>query len=103
MFKTSIMGTHPHNDDVHKLASKFAWIPAVFAVSEDGQKVTIDGYINGLGSRAQYPVLFEVLEQTFLVVMPLLEKTASHEFKPQENTPSRQSKLILLLALSACS
>jgi hypothetical protein len=90
-FKTAIHGGHPHIDEAHELASKFAWIPTVFAVSEDGHKVAIDGYINGLGNRAQHPVLFELLEQTFLLVMPLLEKTSSHEFIAREDTSSRQS------------
>jgi hypothetical protein len=90
-FKTVLHGGHPDSDEAHELASKFAWIPTVFTVSEDGQKVTIDGYINGLGNRAQHPVLFELLEQTFLLVMPLLEKTTSHEFRAREDTSSRQS------------
>jgi hypothetical protein len=88
-FKTTLRGTHPSHDDSYNLVSSFAWIPTVFAVSEDGQSVSIDGYINGLGSRTQYPLVYKLLEQTFSVVMPLLERTVAHHFvvKP---TPARK-------------
>jgi hypothetical protein len=98
LFKTVIEGTHPIIEEAYELASKFAWIPTIFDVSEDGRKVTIDGYINGLGTRAQHPVLFELIEQMFLLAMPLLEKTISHHFKPQEDTPSRQYIHLLILS-----
>jgi hypothetical protein len=88
-FKTMLRGTHPAYDDSHKLVSAFAWIPAIFAVSDDGRSVEIDGYINGLGSRKQYPLVYDLLEQTFLVVMPLLEKAASHEFEVKESASRR--------------
>jgi hypothetical protein len=80
-FKTRLRGTHISYDDSYELVSAFAWIPTIFAVSNDGRSVKIDGYINGLGSRQQYPLIYDLLEQTFLVVMPLLEKAASHEFE----------------------
>jgi hypothetical protein len=86
-FETSLYDTHPYGINPHELSSAFAWIPAVFNVSDDGRSVKIDGYINGLGSREQCPVLYELLEQVFLVVLPLLEKTTTHEFELQP-TPS---------------
>jgi hypothetical protein len=76
-FKTTLDGW---NGGSHDLMSSFAWIPAIFAVSDDGRSVHIDGYINGLGSREQHPLLYDILEQTFLVIMPLLEKTMAHHF-----------------------
>jgi hypothetical protein len=88
-FKTTLRGTHPEEEDHRELTSAFAWIPAVFAVSDDGQSVSIDGYINGLGSRSQYPLLYTLLEQTFSVVMPLLERTVAHHFAV-ESTPARE-------------
>jgi hypothetical protein len=83
-FKTRLRGTHPNYDDSYLLVSAFAWIPAIFGVSDDGRSVKIDGYINGLGSRQQYPLVYDLLEQAFLVVMPLLEKTASHKFEAKD-------------------
>jgi hypothetical protein len=83
-FKTTLRGTHPEEEDHRELTSAFAWIPAVFAVSDDGLSVSIDGYINGLGSR-----LYTLLEQTFSIVMPLLERTVAHQFAVVD-TPARE-------------
>jgi hypothetical protein len=72
------------------LRSSFAWIPTIFSVSPDGSDVSIQGYINGLGSRQQYPTLYHLLEQTFKLVMPLLERSVERKFiEDATHNPSR--------------
>jgi hypothetical protein len=73
-FVTHMHEKHEYNSDEATMKSAYAWIPSVFTVSKDGRDVSIDGYINGLGTREQYPVLFRILEQVFKVVMPVLER-----------------------------
>jgi hypothetical protein len=73
-FVTHMHEKHESNSDEATMKSAYAWIPSVFTVSKDGRDVSIGGYINGLGTREQYPVLFRVLEQVFKVVMPVLER-----------------------------
>ncbi|KAF9064501.1 hypothetical protein BDP27DRAFT_1425790 [Rhodocollybia butyracea] len=72
-----------------EMTSSFAWIPSVFKVSPDGTDVHIDSYINGLGTREEYPGLFRVIEKMFLLALPHFEKTmkASADYNP-EHTPS---------------
>jgi hypothetical protein len=74
-FTTHMREMHEHKDKCVTMASAFAWIPTVFAVSEDGKDVFIEGYINGLGPREQYPTLYGLLEDIFKIVMPMLERT----------------------------
>ncbi|KAF9066689.1 hypothetical protein BDP27DRAFT_992234 [Rhodocollybia butyracea] len=60
------------------MSSKYAWIPSVFRISPDGTDALIDSYnsyINGLGTREQYPGLFRVIEKIFLVALPHFERT----------------------------
>jgi hypothetical protein len=80
-FVTTMNQKHPDNDDETTLESAFAWIPTVFQVSEDGQHVEIQDYINGLGPRERFPVLYRLVEQTFRIAMPMLEKTVGHTFE----------------------
>jgi hypothetical protein len=70
------------------MASAFAWIPTVFAVSQDGKDVSIDGYINGIGSREQYPVLYKLLEEVFKIVVPMLERTVKVDSPSERNDTS---------------
>ncbi|KAJ3725634.1 hypothetical protein DFJ43DRAFT_1088486 [Lentinula guzmanii] len=68
-----------------EMVSSFAWIPSIFRVSPDGTDVRIDSYINGLGTREEYPSLFRVIEKMFLLALPHFEKTMekSEVYKPQ--------------------
>lgn len=75
------------NDSV-SYSSAYTWLPTVFRVAEDGASVEIQSYINGLGPRERYPELYKILEQVFLVTMPLLEETTSFEYIHQD-TPSQ--------------
>ncbi|KAJ3984363.1 hypothetical protein F5890DRAFT_49768 [Lentinula detonsa] len=81
--------TEISNLDTQEMASLFAWIPSVFKVSPDGTDVHIDSYINGLGTREQYPSLFRTIEKLFLLALPHFEKTMkiSEVYEPQ-NSPS---------------
>jgi hypothetical protein len=67
--------------------SAFAWIPSIIQVSDTGH-ATIDGYINGLGTREQFPTLYRLIEEVFEFVMPLLEKTCTFKF---EHSPYNSS------------
>jgi hypothetical protein len=75
----------PYGRDV-AFASAYAWIPSVFSISEDGQDVSLEGYINGLGAREQYPALFRLIEEVFKIALPMLEHSASFD---HEKVPSR--------------
>ncbi|KAF4583610.1 hypothetical protein EYR38_002365 [Pleurotus pulmonarius] len=59
--------------------SIYAWIPSIFTVSEGGNDVSIDSYINGLGPRDQFPTLYRLLEKVFLFVLPHFERTLEVE------------------------
>jgi hypothetical protein len=74
-FITTMEQKHEYQDEDVTMESAYAWIPSIFTVSEDGNDVSIEGYINGLGTREQYPVLFRVVEQVFKIAMPLLERS----------------------------
>ncbi|KAF4566608.1 hypothetical protein EYR36_012039 [Pleurotus pulmonarius] len=52
--------------------SRYAWIPSIFHISEDGLDVSIKSYINGLGPRERYPDLYRLIEK-------LEEKEAQEE------------------------
>jgi hypothetical protein len=90
------------NDDSLTLSSAFAWIPTAFQISEDGQQVDIQDYINGLGPRDRFPVLYSLIEQVFRVVMPMLEKTASHELQLvlNESCESQRQHICFIAGLS---
>ena len=73
--------------------SVYSWIPSNFHVSEDGLDVHIESYINGLGPREQYPVLYRLLEKQFLLALPHFERTLGCEFEASltpsgEHSPS---------------
>jgi hypothetical protein len=91
-FTTCVMQKHAWRDEEVVVASPFTWIPTLFTVSDDGKDVSIEGYINGLGSREQYPILFGLLEQLFKVVMPMLERTAEFDFVPVDPHLSSKRK-----------
>jgi hypothetical protein len=55
--------------------SPYSWIPSVFRVSDDGMDVHIESYINGLGPRDDFPVLYRLIEKLFLFALPHLERT----------------------------
>ncbi|KAJ3751513.1 hypothetical protein DFH05DRAFT_196656 [Lentinula detonsa] len=78
--------------DTQEMASLFAWIPSVFKVSPDGTDVHIDSYINGLGTREQYPSLFRTIEKLFLLALPHFEKTMkiSEVYEPQKSPSVRR-------------
>ena len=67
--------------------SKYAWMPSVFCVSDDGKDVHISSYINGLGPRDRFPVLYRLIEKVFLVVLPHLEHSVEFQYQYQQ-TPS---------------
>jgi hypothetical protein len=52
---------------VDTFESRYAWLPAVFHVADDGRDVRIDpnSYINGLGPRSRFPVLYRLIEKVF--------------------------------------
>ncbi|KAL0950704.1 hypothetical protein HGRIS_007481 [Hohenbuehelia grisea] len=69
--------------------SRYGWLPSTFRMSEDGQNVHIQSYINGLGPRERFPDLYQLIEQLFLIALPHFERTLRFEYvyKP---TPSQQ-------------
>ncbi|KAF5384697.1 hypothetical protein D9757_006244 [Collybiopsis confluens] len=76
----------------YELSSRFAWIPSVFKISPDGTDVHIDSYINGLGTREEFPSLFRVLEKMFLLALPHFEKTKemSESYTPHQSSSVRR-------------
>jgi hypothetical protein len=81
--------------------SRFAWIPSIFRVSPDGTSVEIQSYINGLGPRERHPEIYKVLEEVFLVAMPLLEKSVNHHYDHQESDSGWLLQLSLFLTVSS--
>ncbi|KAF5392719.1 hypothetical protein D9757_000817 [Collybiopsis confluens] len=81
-----------NNRFTHKLSSRFAWIPSVFKMSPDGTDVRINSYINGLGTREEFPSLFRVLEKMFLLSLPHFERTEemSKDYTPEESDSVRR-------------
>lgn len=67
--------------------SQYAWIPTIFRISDDGGDVHIDSYINGLGPRKEFPVLYRLIEKTFLFVLPHLQRTLDFKYR-QQDSPS---------------
>jgi hypothetical protein len=57
------------------LRSEYAWVPSIFRVSDDGTDVQIKSYINGLGPREDFPILYRLIEKVFLLALPHLERT----------------------------
>jgi hypothetical protein len=88
-FATMMDPGYPHKKKT-TLESAFAWIPTVFKISEDGQRVEIQDYINGLGPREHFPVLYQLIEQVFRIAIPMLEKTLAHTFEAVEDNPSSE-------------
>jgi hypothetical protein len=90
VFITEMHDKRVWDTESRTLRSSFSWIPTIFAVSPNGSDVSIQGYINGLGTRKQYPTLYLLLEQTFKIVLPLLERTVQHRFN--EDAPPNPSR-----------
>jgi hypothetical protein len=89
-FVTTMKPEHLYNDEETTMESAFAWIPTVFKISEDGQRVEIQDYINGLGPREHFPVLYRLIEQVFRIAIPMLEKTLAHTYEKVEDNPSSE-------------
>ncbi|KAF9062786.1 hypothetical protein BDP27DRAFT_1406090 [Rhodocollybia butyracea] len=71
MFHTKLIDMVSARDTI----SSYASIPSVFQISPDGTDAHINSYINGLGTREQYPGLFRVIEKMFLLALSHFEKT----------------------------
>ena len=69
--------------------SRLSWIPTVFRVAPDGAGVEIQSYINGLGPRESYPELYRLVEQVFILAMPLLEKTTTAKYEIQKSSSGK--------------
>lgn len=50
--------------------------------------VHIQSYINGLGTREEYPDLYRVIEKVFLLVLPHFERTLVFEYVHEESDAS---------------
>ncbi|KIM87750.1 hypothetical protein PILCRDRAFT_260026 [Piloderma croceum F 1598] len=70
--------------NTHTLESKYSWMPSIFRVSDDGKDVHISSYINGLGPRDRFPVLYRLIEKAFLVVLPHLERSLDFKYQYKE-------------------
>ncbi|KAF7428753.1 hypothetical protein PC9H_007985 [Pleurotus ostreatus] len=84
-FRTAQFTTHGF-----EFASRYAWIPSVFHVSDDGQDVHIESYINGLGPRERHPGLYRLIEKVFLVVLPQLERTTEWDYSYEESASEQR-------------
>ncbi|KAF9496465.1 hypothetical protein BDN71DRAFT_1505766 [Pleurotus eryngii] len=90
-FSPVIPGVTPHTETYSTMIctedisipheSIYAWIPSIFTVSEGGNDVSIDSYINGLGPRNQFPTLYRLLEKVFLFILPHFERTLEAELE----------------------
>jgi hypothetical protein len=78
-FMTSMEEKRDSDDQCVIFESDYAWIPSVIQISPEGNHAVIDSYINGLGTREQFPTLFRLIEQVFELAIPLLEKTISSD------------------------
>ncbi|KAJ7680683.1 hypothetical protein DFH06DRAFT_1315428 [Mycena polygramma] len=67
------------------LSSRYAWIPSVFNVSDDGKDVHIQSYINGLGPREHYPRLYRLIEKIFLLSLPHFKRTLEFQYTYKES------------------
>jgi hypothetical protein len=67
---------------LHKFSSRYAWIPTVFDVSDDGKDVRIQSYINGLGPRDRFPRLYRLIEKVFLLALPHFKQTLEFQYEP---------------------
>ncbi|KAF9066716.1 hypothetical protein BDP27DRAFT_1423620 [Rhodocollybia butyracea] len=74
-FETYLYYTNFHSSYPENMISSYAWIPSVFSILPDGKDAHLDSYINGLGTREQYPGLFRVIEKMFLLSLPHFERT----------------------------
>ncbi|KAJ7680682.1 hypothetical protein DFH06DRAFT_1464841 [Mycena polygramma] len=68
------------------LSSRYAWIPSVFNVSDDGKDVRIQSYINGLGPREHHPRLYRLIEKIFLLPLPHFKRTLEFQYKYKESS-----------------
>ncbi|KAL4255807.1 Protein of unknown function DUF4246 [Pleurotus pulmonarius] len=74
----------------YEFASRFAWIPSIFHVSDDGRDVHIESYINGLGPRERHSDLYRLIEKVFLVVLPQLERTKEWDYSYKESSSEQR-------------
>ncbi|KAJ7284568.1 hypothetical protein C8J57DRAFT_1497468 [Mycena rebaudengoi] len=77
------------------LTSRYAWIPSVFEVSEDGKDAHIQSYINGLGPREHFPRLYRLIEKIFVLALPHFERTMNFEYEyiePSSGDGGKDSK-----------
>jgi hypothetical protein len=68
--------------------SKHSWIPSIFHVSDDGLDVRIKSYINGLGPRDRFPILYALIEKVFLLALPHFERTLDFQHGTGFESPS---------------
>ncbi|KAJ7577465.1 hypothetical protein C8J56DRAFT_970875, partial [Mycena floridula] len=91
---TQVAGETPYPDGFNttmdnrgikvELSSRFSWVPSTISVSADQRDARIESYINGLGSRDRYPLLYRLIELTFLMALPHLQKTLQSDYDPGE-------------------
>lgn len=71
--------------DSTEYLSKYAWMPSTFRLTDDGASSHIVSYINGLGPRDRFPVLYDLIEKVFVVALPQLERSASFEYQYEQS------------------
>jgi hypothetical protein len=81
------------NSRLHEVVTNHAMLPSIFRVSEYGKDVRIESYINGLGPRESFPVLYRLIEQVFLLALPHFERTLGFEFSFENAQPSSGAPL----------
>lgn len=69
----------------------FNRLPSVFEILDDGS-VFIASRINGLGTRSEFPVLYETLERVFSLGLPMVEHSMCQEYAHKESTSFRRWK-----------
>ncbi|KAJ6594273.1 hypothetical protein B0H19DRAFT_1246959 [Mycena capillaripes] len=69
------------------LSSRYAWLPTVFNVSDDGKDVRIqsESYISGLGPREHFPRLYRLIEKIFLLALPHFKRTLDFQYEYEES------------------
>ncbi|KAJ7835971.1 hypothetical protein B0H13DRAFT_2288278 [Mycena leptocephala] len=67
------------------MSSRYAWIPSIFNVSEDGMDVHIESDINGLGPREHFPRLYRLIEKVFLLTLPHFQQTLEFEYEHDDS------------------
>ncbi|KAF7364731.1 Heat shock 70 kDa protein 12B [Mycena venus] len=88
VFSTDLSSGHQEQT----FTSRYAWIPAVFQVADDGRDVRIepDSYINGLGPRARFPALYRLIEKVFFATLPHLKQTLCFDYIYYESSSTHR-------------